>query len=330
MININIRLSKLTAVISKKAYLCELNCGTHMRPLLESLSASTRLVLLFLFLLFGLILTGGLVAVIGLPLSPNEDGGVAMLYVSTVIQSILVIAGPAILLVYLTEKRPFEFLKITQNRKLSEKMLFALMVYIVSYPFVSLLGLLNSKMVLPEALSELENILRSMEDAAMETTQLILSMTSIGGVFLNLLVIALLAAVTEEIFFRGALQQILQKWFGNDHLAIWITGAVFSLIHFQFYGFLPRMILGILLGYLFLYTSNLWVAIFFHFVNNASVILSHLFWGDVKWFRELDELPITLPYLLIAFIGAVSVLLLFRFYRKMDMRVSNNNTRQTN
>jgi uncharacterized protein len=102
------------------------------------------------------------------------------------------------------------------------------------------------------------------------------------GLIGNLFTIAFLAAFVEELFFRGMLQQTLTEAKLNHHIAIWITAAVFSAIHIQFYGFLPRMFLGAILGYLFFYTGSIWVSIAAHFVNNALVVLVGYFSDNVK------------------------------------------------
>jgi membrane protease YdiL (CAAX protease family) len=290
-----------------------------MQPIFASLTTVNRIALLFLLLLTGLILAGGLITLIESLFSTGEEGRLTMIYAQTLVQSLLAIAAPPLLMASLTEKDPARYLRLTGNGRMGRDVIFALVIYLSSYPFVSFLSQWNSQMVLPESFRELERTLRAMEDMAMETTNLILSVDTLGGLLLNLLVVALLAAVTEELFFRGALQQLLHRWFGNGDVAVWITAVIFSLIHFQFYGFLPRVLLGALLGYLFLYSRNLWIPILFHFVNNATVILFHFFWGDDTWFRELEPLPVTIPYLMAAITGALVTLLLFRFYRKKDV-----------
>ena len=285
-----------------------------MRFLLSSLTTGTRLALLFLLLLTGLILAGAVITLVGTMVTEDTEGTVTMIYAGTVVQSLLAIAAPALLLALFTERDPLGYLCLRGDDKMGRMFLFTLAIFLFSYPIASLLSRWNEQMVLPEAFRDLETTMRTMEDAAMETTALILSVDTIGGLLLNLLVVALLAAVTEELFFRGVLQQLLREWFRSGHAAVWVAAAIFSLIHFQFYGFLPRMLLGALLGYLFLYSRNLWIPILFHFTNNATVILLHYFWSDATWFRELDELPLTLPYLIAALTGALVTLLLFHLF----------------
>jgi len=149
---------------------------------------------------------------------------------------------------------------------------------------------------------------------------LLLSGSTPGTLILNLVIVAGLAAVSEEAFFRGALQQFLLEKFRNGHAAVWLTALFFSIIHFQFYGFLPRLLLGALLGYLFLYTQNLWIPVTFHFINNASVIVLHYFWGNSEWFSRLDKMPVTFPYMAAAVVSALLTLFLFWIYVKRNQK----------
>ena len=158
--------------------------------------------------------------------------------------------------------------------------------------------------------------MRSLEDQAMDTTMLLLTGDSLVHLLMNLLVVAGVAAFSEEIFFRGALQQFLQEKYRNGHAAVWISALVFSVVHFQFYGFFPRLVLGALLGYLFLYTRNLWIPILIHFINNASVIVLHYFWGESEWMQALEEVELTVPFATIAVLSAAFTILLFRNYSK--------------
>jgi hypothetical protein len=89
----------------------------------------------------------------------------------------------------------------------------------------------------------------------------------------NLIIVALLAAVGEELLFRGAMQNIIIEWTKNKHTAVWITAILFSAMHAQFYGFLPRMLLGVVLGYLYIWSGSLWLSMLFHFLNNGLAVL---------------------------------------------------------
>lgn len=131
----------------------------------------------------------------------------------------------------------------------------------------------NQAMDLPDALSGLEKWMRDKEDQLSVMTEFLTSYTSFGQLLVALFVVTVLPALGEEILFRGVIQSKLHLELRNIHVAIWVSAAIFSAIHFQFYGFLPRMMLGALFGYLYYWTGNLWVAILAHFVNNGFVLV---------------------------------------------------------
>lgn len=298
----------------------------EMQPIFRSASPGFRIAFLFLLLFVGVIVAALLTRLLLLIPGVGDAGDVVSIYIGSIMQSVLAIGLPAYLVVALTADRPTHYLKINKNRKLGQKIVFAILIFCVSYPFASFLTRWNSAMELPELMSGIEEVMRSLEDTAMETTELLLSGSTIGSLGLNLFIVAAMAAISEELFFRGALQQFLMEKYRNGHGAVWIAALLFSVVHFQFYGFLPRLVLGALLGYLFLYTRNLWVPVIFHFVNNASVILFRFFWGETEWFRRVEEMPVTFSYLTAAVVSALITLLLFRIYLKKDIKpVTMNN-----
>lgn len=289
-----------------------------MKPLFSSFTPGYKIAWLFLFLLIGVITAAILTNLI--LMIPGVDGGngVTAIYVGSVMQSVLGTALPAYFIAVLTHTAPVRYLMMTANGRMGEKMIFAVLAFIFSYCLASFLSQWNIGMELPASMHEVEQILRSMEDAALETTGLLLSGKTIGSLILNLIIVAGFAAVSEEMFFRGALQQFIQEKFPNGHVAVWITALVFSLVHFQFYGFLPRLLLGALLGYLFLYTRNLWVPILFHFINNAFIIVLHYFWGDTQWMRKIEEMPVDGWFALVAAASALCTVLLFWIYHRRN------------
>jgi membrane protease YdiL (CAAX protease family) len=149
-------------------------------------------------------------------------------------------------------------------------------------PAVSGLESWNQLIHLPQSFSSLESWMRLKENDAEKITLMFFQDKSISGLIINLLVMAFMAALSEEIFFRGLLQQMLIKNKINAHVAIIITAILFSAFHLQFFGFIPRMFLGIVLGYLYYITQNLWVSIIAHFCNNAfAVVAMHFYNQDV-------------------------------------------------
>lgn len=150
---------------------------------------------------------------------------------------------------------------------------YGVLVIMVSFPLTQFAYWLNQQIPLPSWMS-------SMETQANGTIQALLTMESPGILLYNLLVIALLPSIGEELLFRGLLQQQLEKRFGRAQLAVWVTALIFSAFHFQFAGFFPRLLLGALLGYLLVWTRSLWVPIAAHFVFNGSQIFGQYILGE--------------------------------------------------
>ncbi|WP_199121265.1 CPBP family intramembrane glutamic endopeptidase [Pedobacter sp. ASV28] len=192
--------------------------------------------------------------------------------------------SPALFLGIVEGRKPHQFygLKIPKGNLL-------LLVAILSVCWMPIMGLvneLNQKMVFPDFLKGLEAWMRAMEDEGAKTTEAILKMKTITDLLVNLLVIAIVPAICEEFIFRGAIQRTLFRMIDNPHVAIWTAAIIFSTIHFQFYGFVPRMLLGAAFGYVYFWTGSLWYAIFAHFLNNAYAVF-------VAFYLQVNNLSYT-------------------------------------
>lgn len=152
-------------------------------------------------------------------------------------------------------------------------LLIGIILMLVSIPFTNQLAAWNESIHLGGILSKLEEWMKDMEGNAKAATDKMLNVSSIGGLFSNLFIMALIPALGEEMTFRGVLQQSLTRSIRNPHIAIVISAALFSFVHFQFYGFMPRMFLGILMGYMFYSTGSLWTSILMHFLNNGIIVV---------------------------------------------------------
>lgn len=291
-----------------------------MRQILTSVTAGTKIVYLFLLMFIGLLLAGSILIAFS-AVTGVEEGGVTIIYLSSGLQAFFAFVMPAYLVTGWSFPGAAQYLKMVDKEHAGRKIILAIMVFLLSYIPVFLLTQWNKGIELPESMQIAEQWMRSMEDAAQETTDLLLSGESIGRLFMNLFIIAGLAAVAEEMFFRGALQQLIQEKFRNGHIAVWIGALIFSVVHFQFYGFFPRLLLGALLGYLFLYTQNLWIPVLMHFVNNAAVIVLAYFWRDSEWLYNIENSEITAPFAIMALICLLLTILLFRLYKK-NLRTS--------
>ena len=227
-----------------------------------------------LLLIFGAFI--GLVVLMGALalLAPEWSNSTGGLLFMQGFQTIVLFGVTALVGIWITEDKLNPLKQMFLNKGLSLKQgLIAFLFAVAALPMISLLTEWNKGMELPSFLASMEEMMRQMEESAKEVTDQFLNTSSVGMMFVNLFVIALLPAVGEEMMFRGWLQRVLGKSV-NYHTAIWVSAFVFSAIHFQFYGFIPRMLIGAALGYLYCYTGSLWASIVAHFTNNAVAVIS--------------------------------------------------------
>ena len=147
----------------------------------------------------------------------------------------------------------------------------SLLVPLVALPIVDWLATLNEMLSFP--VTSIDEWMRMKETQAGEIYEVFLDMNGAGDLAINLLMMAFIPAVGEELLFRAGLQQYLGKYIKNQHVAIWCAAILFSAIHFQFYTFIPRLVMGAGLGYLFYWGGNIGYAIVAHFVNNAAAVI---------------------------------------------------------
>ncbi len=254
---------------------------SHLNPVSKLL---LLIILVFSFLLFSLLL-GILVlvpffgsGVIGLIAAP-DFGDPAIVNALKVVQMLNTAGGlllPAILFMWLCNRPDsgsmYRFPNIPWLIAASAALI------VVAQPVVGLANELNSHLALPGWLSDVETWMKDKENINAQVTDAFLSTTSSMGFLVNVLMIAILPALAEEILFRGALAGLLKDWTKNVHAAVLISSLVFAAIHLQFYGFLPRFLLGMLLGYLFFWSGSIWLPVTAHFTNNfLSVFIEFLF-----------------------------------------------------
>lgn len=168
---------------------------------------------------------------------------------------------------------PAEFLKLNRKTTLTEIVL-SVAIVLAAMPFVSWLVYANSFIQFPASMAQLEQELKAAEELAAQLTQAFVKADTIDVLWVNIIVVAILPAIGEEFLFRGVLQNFVRLTTGKKHFAVWMIAIVFSAFHGQFYGFIPRLILGAALGYAYLFTGNLWISIVMHFVNNAFAVVS--------------------------------------------------------
>jgi len=134
----------------------------------------------------------------------------------------------------------------------------------------------------------------------------------------NLFVVAFMAGLSEEIFFRGFIQRLFIENKLNHHLAIWFTAILFSAIHLQFFGFVPRVLLGAVLGYLYFYSGNLWLSIIAHTVNNGFAVVMAYITGsiDADLFADKGTETINLVLVLSSIVIIFTQLFLLKRWQK--------------
>ena len=226
------------------------------------LKLGTRLLLLLCIMGFGLIVASVATLLV------IKQSMLAMLTIQDIFAFIL----PAVVAMALFYLRPLHVMGL--DRMPSLKALAVVVVfYLVSLPAMNWLVDFNGSMVLPSWMSGVEEAMRLAEDMAADATKQILDINTIPQLLFCLFVVGLMAGLSEEMLFRGAMQRTMQDSRLGAHTAIWVTAIVFSAFHMQFFGFLPRMLLGAWLGYLFVWTRSLWVPIIAHTLNNSTVVV---------------------------------------------------------
>lgn len=187
---------------------------------------------------------------------------------------------------------------------------FLLTFIVLTFMFVNTIFIeWNADFKFPESMAALENTLKSLEEAAKTQTEFLTAFTSFGQFFLAFLVIAVIPAIGEELLFRGFVQNLLKSITGNIHIAVWAAGFLFSAFHLQFYGLVPRMLLGVLFGYLYYWSGSLSTAMVAHFINNGfTIIMMYLYQQnltDVDVETEESLPPAFLLTLFVLFLGLV-------------------------
>jgi len=222
------------------------------------------------------IITGG---------NASEIGSLKLLQL---FQSIGLFILPPLVLAYLWNERPFSYLYLDKKTNLSN-VGFIVLFMIVVIPFVNLLGDLNQQLVLPKSLAGLEAWMKTSESETAILTEKMLDVHNLQGLIFNIFLIAMIPALGEELFFRGTIQNVFREWKGAV-AAIWITAFIFSAIHVQFYGFIPRFLLGAFFGYLLVWNGNLWLTIIAHFTNNVIAVIFYYLKNNGYQIIDIDKI----------------------------------------
>lgn len=193
--------------------------------------------------------------------------------------------------------------------------LLTILLVIAFMPFNAIFIEWNSHVDLPGVFDKWEQWAQAQESELAELTKRITQFESIPQLLIGLLVIALIPAVGEELVFRGLVQPKLFQLTRNVHVAIWLTGFIFSFIHIQFYGLIPRMLLGVLFGYLYAWSGNLLYPIIGHFTNNGFTLIMYYFYQRKAVPIDIeDTASVPLTFSIIGLIATTLLLISLKIY----------------
>lgn len=255
---------------------------------------------------------GGLADIEKIMADPSNAGLLRLIQAISVIVSMLI---PTIAVAYIMNRKPFRLLGLIKKFPLAS-VGFVLLIVFSSTFVAGALGGLNKDIAI--ALGW-QGWAEKLENEYLKQVEVMLDMQDLGGYLGSLLLMAFLPAVCEELLFRGGLQNFLTRATRIPWLSILIVSILFSIVHFSVYGFLPRVFLGLMLGYIFHYTGNLWMAIAAHFFNNAFAVTAMYFMvGQEKTISEAMSEDLSFNYY--GFIALPILILLFISLRRLSKR----------
>jgi uncharacterized protein len=230
------------------------------------------------------------------------------------VQFLGLFAVPSLLYSYFADPQPVQYLGLKKPSKAFFWIAGVLLMF-VAIPAVDYIGILNQKMNLG---SDTQKWMKGMEEEAARQIKFMLSKHTVSELFANLIFIAAFAGIGEELFFRGVLQRIFIRLFKDPWAGIVLTAAIFSAFHFQFFGFFPRLALGILLGAMYWYSGSLWVSIVAHFLYDGLMIV--LIYLNPKLMESADQPIINSTNLVYgAIISVMLVFLILRYMKKQSV-----------
>ena len=233
-----------------------------------SLNAATRIALFACLYLFFLVVTS---VVVQLLVSRHPDS-TAVMRIGAVVQDVFMFIVPAVVTALLLTRLPAQFLSIARKPSVPATEC-GLLALVCSIPAMNRIISMNASMHLPESMAAIEAWMRQSEAAAQHSIDLIIGPHTIPSLMMTVRIMGTFAALGEELFYRGALQRLLLSTRINAHAAVWITAFIFSAMHMQFFGFVPRLLLGAFLGYAVLWSGSLWVSVILHAANNIMYLV---------------------------------------------------------
>lgn len=229
---------------------------------------------LFYFLIISLVCLLFAGVVMGVIMGAGDSSTVRQLRLATIVQDVVAFILPALVTAIIVTPLPASMLGADRMFRLSQ-LLMAVGAMIVSIPAMNILIDWNAHITLPESMSGIEEYLRRAEQQAAGTVEKMLGGEGAAQLVVSVLIVGVLAGLSEELFFRGTLQRLIGSGPLGIHATIWITAIIFSLFHMQFYGFFPRVILGAFFGYLLWWSGSIWLPVIIHALNNTVYVVTY-------------------------------------------------------
>ena len=288
-------------------------------PIIKKTTKFERLFILLALIIIGLILGTviGFAYVFITKSNPQDLNALRFMQISS---QLFTFVFPPIAYASLVKEKPVNALGLKNSKILwfliGTAIIFAIM------PLNSIIAEWNANLTLPDPMSKIESLMKQMQESATAMIEKFVSVDTIGGLILNLFMIAGLAAIGEELLFRSIIQTSLIKICKNAHVGILIASAIFSFIHLEFYGFVPRLILGMLLGYMFYFSGSIWIPMLMHFLNNGTVVL--IYFLNNKGITNIDVDTFGQTSIPVLIISIVVMIALFLFSIKYSGKERTN------
>ena len=288
-------------------------------PLFKKVSTAERIFLLAALLIIGLIVS--VIVAVAITFLNGHVSELNILRISQIGSQLFTFVLPPLLYACLVKEKPMKSLSFCKT-PLPYFIIGFVMMYAIT-PLNNVFGVWNAGLELPESMAALEEMMKNLQESATQLTEKMLNVSNISGLIINLFMIAGLAAFGEELLFRSLLQPFLIKICKNAHLGIFLASAIFSFIHFEFYGFLPRLVLGLLLGYMFFYSKSIWVPMLMHFANNATAVV--IYYLNNKGITNIDVEGPTETNIVYVLLSIVAMTVLFWLAIRINKKQNKDN-----
>ncbi len=287
-------------------------------PIIKKTSRGSRSLIFILLLIFGLVFSG----VIGFfftMLNNDAPSSVTNLQIVQICNQILGFMLPPVLYAVLVKEKPFHYLGF---KKLQPWSLLGIAAMFTVIPFIATVTEWNDSIVFPQSMKALEEYLRMLNESAVVISE---KMMLEGSLFINILIFGAFAAIGEELLFRSVIQESLVKLSKNPHLSIIATALLFSAIHLDFFGLIPRFVLGLMLGYMFWLSGSILPSMLMHFTNNVTIVVLYFLNNkeiidiDVENFGHTDSVLV----ILISLITTAAIFVICNRFKNKTIVISN-------